>query len=106
MSPPSGRRGLRGGGEKAGAVMVPAGGGLVAPGAGGPAQGEGEPGPGDDPGGMLPGQAGQPRGLGNREPDGGDSGRARQPAAGGYRRVAEGDQQVSVVDGSVVGCAG
>jgi hypothetical protein len=70
----------------------------VAPSAGGPAQGEGEPGAGDQPGGCLRGQAGQPRGLGDRQPDGAEAGRAGLPAADGHRRVAEGNPQVGVVD--------
>jgi len=82
--------------------VVPAGGGLVAPPAGGPAQGEGQPGAGDDPGGVLRGKASQPGGLGDRQLDESDSAGARLAAAGGHRRVAEGDHQVSVVNVTVV----
>ena len=89
-------------GEEAGAVVVPAGGGLVAPPSGGPAQGEGQPGAGDDPGGVLRGKAGQPGGLGDRQLDESDSAGAGLAAAGGHRRVAEGDHQVSVVSVTVV----
>ena len=93
-----GRAGLADRGQQPGAVVVPSGGGLVAPSAGGPAQGEGEPGAGDQPGGGLRGQAGQPRGLGDRQPDGAEAGRARLAAADGHRSVAEGDLQVGVVN--------
>jgi len=82
--------------------VVPAGGGLVAPPSGGPAQGEGQPGAGDDPGGVLRGKASQPGGLGDRQLDESDSAGARLAAAGGHRRVAEGDHQVSVVSVTVV----
>ena len=82
--------------------MVPAGGGLVAPPAGGPAQGEGQPGAGDDPGGVLRGKESQPGGFGDRQLDESDSAGARLAAAGGHRRVAEGDHQVSVVNVTVV----
>ena len=66
--------------------------------AAGPAQREGEPGAGDQPGGVVRGQAGEPGGLGDRQPDRGDAGRAGLPAAGRDGRVAEGDLQVSVAD--------
>jgi hypothetical protein len=84
-------------GKEPGAVVVPAGGGLVPSPAGGPAQREGEPGAGDQPGGVVRGQAGEPGGLGDRQPDRGDAGRAGLPAAGRDGGVAERDLQVSVL---------
>ena len=81
---------------------MPAGGGLVAAPPGGPAQGEGEPGAGDEPAGVVRGEAGQPGGLGDREPDESDLAGAGLAAAGGNRRVAEGNHQVSVVRAVVV----
>jgi hypothetical protein len=48
-----------------GTVVVPAGGGLVASPSQRPAQDEREPGAGDQPGGGLPGQCGEPGGLGD-----------------------------------------
>src|SRR6266849_1527937 len=83
---------------------MPAGGGLVAAPPGGPAQGEGEPGAGDEPAGVVGGEAGQPGGLGDREPDESDLAGAGLAAAGGNRRVAEGNHQVSVVRAGVVVC--
>jgi hypothetical protein len=87
--------------------VVPAGDGLVSPPLDGPVQREGEAGAGDQPGGVPPGQTGEPGGLGDRQPDGGDAGRAVLPAADRDGRVTEGDQQVSVADIAVVdGAAG
>ena len=57
-------------GEEPGAVVVPAGDGLAPPSPGGPVQREGEAGAGDQPGGVLPREAGEPGGLGDRQPDG------------------------------------
>jgi hypothetical protein len=85
--------------------VVPAGGGLVPPSPQRPAQREGQPEAGDQPGDVLRGQAGEPDGLGDRQPDRGDAGRAGLPAAGGDGGVAEGDLQVSVADAGVV-CRG
>ena len=87
-------------------MVMPAGDSLVAPSAGGPAQGEGEQGAGDQRGAHLRGQAGQSRGLGDREPDGAEAGRAGLAAAGGHRRVAEGYSQVSVAYRGVVAGSG
>ena len=67
----------------AGAVVVPAGDGLVPPSLDGPVQREGEASAGDQPGGVLPGETGEPGGLGDRQPDGGDAGRAGLAAATG-----------------------
>jgi hypothetical protein len=87
--------------------VVPAGDGLVPPPLDGPVQREGEAGAGDQPGGGLPGETGQPGGLGDRQPDGGEAGRAGLAAADRDRRVTEGNQQVSVADIAVVhGVAG
>ena len=58
-------------------------------------QREGEADAGDQPGGVLPGEAGEPGGLGDRQLDGGDAGRAAADRDG---RVTEGNQQVSVAD--------
>src|SRR5271166_2545614 len=98
-SPLSGRpwSGAGCGGE-AGGVVVPSGAGLVAAPPPGPAQVEGEAGAGDEPGGVLAGEAGQPGGLGDGEPDRADAGRARLPGPGGDGRVAERDAQVSTAD--------
>src|SRR5271166_4298435 len=52
----------------------------------------------DEPGGVLAGEAGQPGGLGDGEPDRADAGRAGLPGPGGDGRVAEGDAQVSAAD--------
>ena len=94
-------------GEEPGAVVVPAGDGLVPPSPGGPVQREGEAGAGDQPGGVLPGETGEPGGLGDRQLDGGDAGWAGLAAADRDGRVAEGNQQVSVADIAVVsGVAG
>jgi len=79
-------------------VVVPAGDGLVPPAPGGPAQREAEPGAGDEPGSCPGGQAGQPRGLGDGQPDRAEAGRARLASADGHGRVAERDPQVCVVD--------
>ena len=89
-------------GEEPGAVVVPAGDGLVPPSPDGPVQREGEGGAGDQPGGVLPGETGEPDGLGDRQPDGGDAGRAALAAADRDGRVTEGNQQVSVADIAVV----
>jgi len=70
--------------------VVPAGDGLVPPPLEGPAQREGEAGTGDQPGGVLPGESGEPGGLGGRQLDGGDAGRAGLTAADRDRRVTEG----------------
>jgi len=70
--------------------VVPAGDGLVPPSPDGPVQREGEAGAGDQPGGVLPGQTGKPGGLGDRQPDGGDAGRAGLAAADRDGRVTEG----------------
>jgi hypothetical protein len=70
--------------------VVPAGGGLVPPSPQRPAQREGQPEAGDQPGGVLRGQAGEPGGLGDRQPDRGDAGRAGLPAAGGDGGVPRG----------------
>jgi hypothetical protein len=75
---------------------MPAGDGLVQPSSAGPAQREGQAGAGDQPGGVLPGEAGEPGGLGDGQLDGGDAQRARLPAVCRDGRVAEGYQQVSV----------
>ena len=91
VSPPSVRLASGGGGQEAAAVVMPAGGGLVPSAAGGPAQGEGEPGPVDEPGGVLAGKSRQPGGLGDGQPDRCDCAGAWLPAAGGDRRVAEGN---------------
>ena len=64
-------------GEEPGVVVVPAGNGLVPPSPGGAAQREGEAGAGDQPDGVLPGEAGEPGGLGDRQLDGGDAGRGQ-----------------------------
>src|SRR5262249_49917614 len=80
---------------------MPAGDGLVQPSPEGPAQREGQAGAGDQPGGELPGEAGEPGGLRDGPPDGGDAGRARLPAARRDGRVAEGYLQVSVADVAV-----
>src|SRR5712691_3326416 len=87
---------------------MPAGGGLVQPSPQRPAQREGQAGAGDEPGGVLPGEAGEPGGLGDGQFDGGDAGRAGLPAAGRDGRVAEGYLQVSVADVAVAarGAAG
>ena len=66
LSSPSGRRLSGGCLEEPGAVVVPAGGGLVASPPQRPAQGGREPGAGEQPGGGLPGQCGEPGGLGDR----------------------------------------
>jgi len=54
--------------------VVPAGDGLVPPSLDGPVQREGESGAGNQPGGVLPGETGEPRGLGDRQLYGGDAG--------------------------------
>jgi hypothetical protein len=77
---------------------MPAGDGLVQPSPEGPAQREGEAGAGDQPGGVLPGEDGEPGGLGDGQLDGCDAGRAGLAAAAGDGRVAEGYLQVSVAD--------
>ena len=66
-----------------------------------PAEREGQAGAGDQPGGVLPGEAGEPGGLGERQLDGGDPWRAGLPAAIRDGRVAEGYLQVSVADVAV-----
>ena len=61
-----GRRWLPGpGGEQPCAVVMPAGDGLVQPPSDRPAERESQAGAGDQPGGVLPGQAGEPGGLGD-----------------------------------------
>ena len=74
-------------GEEPGAVVVPAGDGLVPPSLDGPVQREGEAGAGDQPGGVLPGETGEPGGLAGRQPDGGDAGRAGQAGRRGPGRA-------------------
>src|SRR3974390_3376313 len=64
------------GGEQPGAVVMPAGDGLVQPSPDRPAEREGQAGAGDQSGGVLPGEAGEPGGLGDRQRDGGDARRA------------------------------
>ena len=59
---------------------MPAGDGLVQPSPEGPAQREGEAGAGDQPGGVLPGEDGEPGGLGDGQLDGCDAGRGRLAA--------------------------
>ena len=76
--------------------MVPAGDGLVQPSPDRPAERESQAGAGDQPGGVLPGEAGEPGGLGDGQLDGGDAARAWLPAARRDGRVAEGYLQVSV----------
>jgi hypothetical protein len=88
------------------AVVVPAGADLVAAPPPGPAQAEGKAGAGDQPGGVLAGQAFEPGGLGDGEPDRGDAGRARLAAADGDRSVTEGNHQVSVVHVLVLAVSG
>src|SRR5260370_28403892 len=80
---------------------MPAGGGRVQPPRERPAEREGQAGAGDQPGGVLPGEAGEPGGLGERQLDGGDPWRAGLPAAIRDGRVAEGYLQVSVADVAV-----
>ena len=82
-------------------MVVPAGNSLVPSSPGGPAQGEREPGPADQPGGVLPGQGGEPGGFGDGQLDGADVLGAALPGAGGDGCVAERDTQVSVLDLSV-----
>ena len=82
-------------------MVVPAGNSLVPSSPGGPAQGEREPGPADQPGGVLPGQGGEPGGFGDGQLDGADVLGEVLPGAGGDGRVAERDPQVSVLDLSV-----
>ena len=77
---------------------MPAGDGLVQPSPDRPAEREGQAGAGDQSGGVLPGEAGEPGGLGDGQLDGGDAGRARLPAARRDGRIAEGYLQVSVAD--------
>src|SRR5260370_1108735 len=89
------------GGGRRGAVGRPAGGGLVQPPRERRAAREGRAGAGDQPGGVLPGEAGEPGGLGERQLDGGDPWRAGLPAAIRDGRVAEGYLQVSVADVAV-----
>src|SRR5271156_2101793 len=108
-SPPSGCGLLPGSGygEEPGAVVVPAADGLVPPSLEGPVQRGGEAGAGDQPGGVLPGESGEPGGLGDRQRDGGDAGRAGLAAADRDGRVTEGNQRVSVADIAVIrGAAG
>ena len=90
-------------------MVVPPGGGLVPPAPGGPAQPERQAGRGEQPGRPVGGQAGEPGGLGDRQPDQAGPARAGLAGVGGDGRVAEGDAQVSVVHVSVgvavAGCA-
>jgi hypothetical protein len=71
-------------------VVVPSGGGLVAPSPGGPVQRECEAGAGDESCGVPGGQAREPGGLGDRQPDRPDAVRAGLARVCGDRRVAEG----------------
>jgi hypothetical protein len=64
----------------------------------GPAQVKCEAGTGDEPGGVLPGEADQAGGLGDRQLDRADAGRAGLPGQGGDGRIPEGYAQVSVAD--------
>ena len=64
---------------------------------------EGEAGSGKDAGFPVAGEALDAGGLGGGQPDRGDSGRAGLAAAGGQRRVAGVDLQVSRADGRLVG---
>ena len=57
-----------------------------------------EAGTGDEPGGVLPGEADQAGGLGDRQLDRADAGRAGLPGQGGDGRIPEGYEQVSVTD--------
>jgi hypothetical protein len=86
-------------------MVVPPGGGLVPSAPGGPAQPEGELGRGREPCCPVGGQPGEPGGLGDREPDQAQPGRAGLAGVCGDGRVAERYAQVSVV-GAGVGVAG
>jgi len=79
-------------------VVVPPGGGLVPSAPGGPAQPEGKLGWGKEPCCPVGGQAGEPGGLGDREPDQAQPARAGLAGVCGDGCVAERDAQVSVVD--------
>ena len=50
---------------------------------------------------MISGQAGEPGGLGDRQPDQAEPARAGLARIGGHGRVAEGDAHVSVVHVSI-----
>jgi hypothetical protein len=79
-------------------MVVPPGDGLVPPAPGGPAQLEGELGWGKEPSCPVSGQAGEPGGLGDREPDQAQLARAGLAGVGGDGRVGERYAQVSVVN--------
>src|SRR5260370_19522087 len=104
LSPPSGRRGS-GCRSQADGMVVPPGGGLVPSAPGGPAQPEGKLGWGKAPCCPVGGQAGEPDGLGDREPDQAQPTRAGLAGGCGGGRVAGRDAQGSVGNGGV-GVAG
>ena len=88
-------------------MVVPPGGGLMPSAPGGPAQPEGKLGGGKEPCCPVGGQAGEPGGLGDREPDQAELARAGLAGVCGDGRVAERYAQVSVVGaGTDVACAG
>src|SRR5579859_4618368 len=101
-SSPFGRPGSGGQRGEAGAVVVPAGAGLVAAPPGGPAELEGEAGGGDQACFPVAGEALDEAGLGWRQGDRGDSGRAGLPGGDGNWRVSSGEPQVSVGHGGLL----
>jgi hypothetical protein len=86
-------------------MVVPSGGSLVPSAPGGPAQPEGKLGWGKEPCCPVGGQAGEPGGLGYREPDQAQPTRAGLAGVCGDGRVAERYAQVSVINvcGGVAG---
>ena len=103
VSPPSGRRRSGHGGCQAGGVVVPAGAGLVASAPCGPAEMEGEAGAADEAGFPVAGEAVDAGGLGGRQRDRGDAGRAGLAAEVGQRRGPGAELQVSAIGGRLAG---
>ena len=109
LSPPSGRSRSGGQGCQAGGVVVPAGAGLVASAPCWPAELEGEAGEAEEAGFPVAGEAVDAGGFGGGQCYRGDAGRAGLAAAGGERRGAGVDLQVSgagvgLADGGRGGC--
>ncbi len=103
VSPPSGRRRSGHGGCQACGVVVPAGAGLMTSAPCGPAQVEGEAGPADEAGFPVASQPVDAGGLGGRQLDRGDAGRAGLAAEVRQRRGPGPELQVSAIGGWLVG---
>ncbi len=103
VSPPSGRRRSGHGGCQACGVVVPAGAGLMASAPCGPAQLEGGAGPADEAGFPVASQPVDAGGLGGRQLDRGDAGRAGPAAEVRQRRGPSPELQVSTIGGRLAG---